>query len=254
MSEKNFLSKARAWATKNKVFGTQAFLRYVMLNFVDHLNKHSADFVFKGGNLLWIYIQTPRATIDLDFATLSVKTHDAIKTILDSVCKSTSQDILYSIKSFEGVDTEEGLGASVSVNYEVDGAKNSFDMDIVYSLPVDFIEIDSLLGTQRIKAASIENIIADKLAASNRFRSGNTRLKDYDDLWRLSKTTTHINSKSLKKLLKNRKVPAKLDEIWISDPMLQAWGSHRKRYKDLPENLFELFREVNKWLSDMLTK
>lgn len=58
---KSVLAKARAWALKRKLFGPQAFLRYAIFGFAETLNQVSDDFVFKGGNLLWIYIATPRA-------------------------------------------------------------------------------------------------------------------------------------------------------------------------------------------------
>ena len=68
---KTFLGKSRSWASQRGLFGPQAFLRYVMLTYLDSLTRISSDFVFKGGNLLWLYIDTPRATVDLDLATIS---------------------------------------------------------------------------------------------------------------------------------------------------------------------------------------
>jgi len=60
--EKRFVVRARNWARKHGLFGTQGFFRYVMFLFIETLAKVSNDFVFKGGNLLWMYIKTPRAT------------------------------------------------------------------------------------------------------------------------------------------------------------------------------------------------
>lgn len=37
--QKTFLVKARQWAAKRKLFGAQAFLRYVMLTYLDSLNR-----------------------------------------------------------------------------------------------------------------------------------------------------------------------------------------------------------------------
>lgn len=64
-----FAAKAKKWATEKDTHGVQAFSRYVMFTFVECLAETSNDFIFKGGNLLWLYIRTPRHTIDLDFAT-----------------------------------------------------------------------------------------------------------------------------------------------------------------------------------------
>ena len=62
------IGKARSWSKKQGLYGPGAFLRFIMMNFVERLNQVSEDLVFKGGNLLWIYIKTPRSTVDLDFS------------------------------------------------------------------------------------------------------------------------------------------------------------------------------------------
>lgn len=74
MPEQMVLAKAKAWAAKKKLFGAQQF-RYVIFCFAENLNQVSDDFIFKGGNLLWAYIATPRATIDLDLATINADSH-----------------------------------------------------------------------------------------------------------------------------------------------------------------------------------
>ena len=50
----NTLMQAKKWALKKKLVGPQAFLRFVMFNFVEKLSETSNDFVFKGGNLLYM--------------------------------------------------------------------------------------------------------------------------------------------------------------------------------------------------------
>src|SRR5437868_1156992 len=93
---KSILAEARVWAMKRNLFGAQAFLRYVILRFAENLCQVSDDFVFKGGNLLWIYINTPRATTDLDLATLKTVSHALIKESLERACE-LDQEIRYSI-------------------------------------------------------------------------------------------------------------------------------------------------------------
>jgi hypothetical protein len=82
---KNFVSRAKSWAAKNKLLGPQAFLKYVIFTYIDALNQKIDDFVFKGGNLLWAYIQTPRATVDLDLSTLEEEDDSEIKKTLSSI-------------------------------------------------------------------------------------------------------------------------------------------------------------------------
>ncbi len=183
---KNFLARAKSWAAKNKLFGPQSFLKYVIFTFIEALNKQSEEFVFKGGNLLWAYIRTPRATVDLDFSTLKVSDNEAIRKIL--VGLREAKGIKFGLTEFRGIEEKAKRGAFATIRYETDsGASNTFNIDIVYGGPADVAEIPSPLGSENsILAASIENIVADKLMAVHRFKAGNTRVKDYDDLWRIS--------------------------------------------------------------------
>ena len=130
------LGQAKSWAAKNKLSGSQAFLRFVIFNFVENINKTSTDFVFKGGNLLWVYIKTPRATIDLDLATLKSNSHLHVKKMLEAICaNSKTSDIEYSILFFKEIAIQNQLGASVAIAYKTkDGSENKFEIDIVYAL------------------------------------------------------------------------------------------------------------------------
>ena len=130
------------------------------------------------------------------------------------------------------------------------GASNTFGLDIVYAIPTENAELPSPLHEEpMIQAATIENIIADKLAAANRFKAGNTRMKDYDDLWRISRSDAAIDRAHLVTLLRKRDIPSRLDPAWIGDDMIRMWASHRSRYIDLPEFLATVFSDVNRWLS-----
>lgn len=246
---KNFLARSKSWAEKNKLFGPQAFLKFVIFTYVEALNRKSDDFVFKGGNLLWAYIGTPRATVDLDLATLAEDDDERIKNILSSV--SEADGIIFYIDKFESIKVADKSGASVTIAYKTEaGSSNKFDIDIAYATPADFEEITSPINPENeIQAASMENIIADKLMTSHRFKRGNTRLKDYDGLWRISISSASIDAKKLKALLSERKIEPKLDKGWISGVTESAWKKHRKQYSDLPENLEDLFSKVNTWLA-----
>jgi hypothetical protein len=50
----------------------------------------------------------------------------------------------------------------------------------------------------------MENIIADKLSARQQFGSGNTRMKDFDDLWRIIQSDVKINRKKLTNLIQKK--------------------------------------------------
>lgn len=223
-----------------------------MFHFVENLCETSDDFVFKGGNLLWVYIATPRATIDLDFVTLKNKSDEKVRTILEEAC-ARSEDIKFKLARYKSIIQQDKTGANAVIEYETDqGAKNQFELDIVFAIETDALEIFSPVNEGKtILSASIENIIADKLSACHRFAAGNTRMKDYDDLWRLSRSEIQVDAKVLRSLTRIRKIPLSLDAHWIGSDLERMWKSHRKRYQDLPDILEAVFEEVNLWLANI---
>lgn len=249
---KTFFQKAKSWAARQKLVGPSAFSRFVMMTFVDHLNQVSDEFVFKGGNLLWVYIRTPRATVDLDLVTRTMNDHDLVRGALNAVCKADTDQIVFSLKEFKPVETDGAKAAAVVIAYRTsEGQENTFDLDIVYAVPTAATRIQSPLDDeQSITVATMENIIADKLSASKRYGSGNTRMKDFDDLWRISKMDPlTVNWSELKTILESRLIPNQLDPAWVTPNMIQNWSNHCRRNRGLPEDLQQLMDEVNSWLS-----
>lgn len=255
--EKTFLARARSWATKRGLFGPQAFLRYVMFTFLDCLFEETDEFIFKGGNLLWLYVKTPRHTIDLDLVTRSSKRTEKIKELLKNACvRSKEKGITFHLISFEEIEKQGSMGSAATIEYKTkEGASNTFDLDIVYSLPTKSkLLVSPIDETHKIRGSSIEEIIADKVTACHRFRGGNTRMKDYDDLWRISKSDLAIKWTTVKRLLKAREVPSLIDMIWINSETSASWSRHRRRYKDLPIDLKNVFSGINTWLRKNLSR
>ena len=186
--KKSFLATARSWISKNQLHGPHAFLRFVMLAFVQHLNEVTDEFVCKRGNLLWLYIKTPRSTVDVDFVTRLLASHEEVRKKLEEVCQKSDGNIQFSIKSFNAVEQQGNLGAAVTIGYVTsEGQENTFDLDIVYAIPSSVTKINSPLEAEEsISVATMENIISDKISTCHRFRGGNPRMQDFDDLWRIS--------------------------------------------------------------------
>ncbi len=245
---KSFRAKAKAWAQKQGLHGQGAFLRYVMFVFTENINRVTDDFVFKGGNLLWVYIHTPRATIDLDFATKTLSVHQSVRGILTDACEIGPPEIEFRIIEFKEIEQREASAAAVRVAYKThDGAANTFDLDIVYLIGKgDIVLASPIEGTQTIRVSPLENIIADKIVTCHRFKSGNTRMKDYDDLWRISKAKKRLDHDLLRALLS---ADCALKTEWADEQMETSWQNHRKRYLDLPPTLGDAIAEINMWLA-----
>ena len=252
-----FYQKARSWAAKQNLHGASAFSRFVMMTFVDRLNHVSDEFIFKGGNLLWVYIKTSRPTVDVDLVTRSTKDHPTVKKLLDAVCNAQSNQIAFSVREFRPMDTNGLKAAAVVIGFRTsEGQENSFDLDIVYAIPTISTRISSTLDDGHdIAAVTMENIIVDKIDACHRFGSGNTRMKDFDDLWRISKSDAgKIDWPTLKKTLEVRGVMGQLEPSWLNDSMGQIWANYLRRHKGLPANLNQLVDEVNFWLNQGFQK
>jgi len=245
-------SEFNRWKKDNDQHGGQAFSRFVMLKFLDGLQITTNDFIFKGGNLLWHYIKTPRETIDLDLVTETLNSHLKIRHEIETSFQF-HDEIEFRIKEFKEIDGEIEIGSAIILEFKtVSGQRNQFSIDIVYALPTDISIINSTVSGVPTKSASIENIIADKLSASHKFRSGNTRMKDFDDLWRISHSQIKINSKKLKKILIERNISVSLEDEWVSY-LEESWSRHSKMYKDIPKDLSTVFDQINKWMNKLLS-
>ena len=147
--KQTFRGRAKSWAVKQGIHGPQAFFRFVIFTFLDCLSKESDEFVFKGGNLLWLYIHTPRETIDLDLVTRRVKKTSEVKELLVRSCRH-AEGIEFKLISIKEVTAEGELGAAVTMGFSTDdGAFNKFDLDIVYVLPTRTITVPSPLPASR---------------------------------------------------------------------------------------------------------
>lgn len=243
--------KFSKWKELHDQHGKQAFTRFIMLNFLDGLEKVSDEFIFKGGNLLWHYIKTPRETTDLDLSTLTLRSHDEVLQQIESSF-SYHNEIDFFIKEFVKVDKGKNIGARIIIGYQTDrGQRNQFQIDVVYSLAVDLAKVKSTINEVSYKAASIENIIADKMDAALRFGSGNTRIKDFDDLWRISKSNIEVDKSKLLEIFKVRGLSNELPLEW-ADYMSDSWKAHNRKYRDVPKSIHEVFEHINEWLDSIV--
>ncbi|MBI4405175.1 MAG: nucleotidyl transferase AbiEii/AbiGii toxin family protein [Deltaproteobacteria bacterium] len=246
-----FFGRAKSWASKKGLFGPQAFFRYVVFTYVDCLAQETDDFVCKGGNLLWLYIHTPRQTVDLDLVTLKADTTAKVKELLESGCRrGNEKGVSFRLISLKEVSQQGERGASATMEYKTEGgAANTFDLDIVYVLPTEWKMLPSPIESDTtIRGATLEHVIVDKIATCHRFGGGNTRMKDFDDLWRISKSDQKIDWAKVKDGLARMKVPPTLDKDWINVETTAAWERHVKKYKDLPRDIDQVIVAVNGWL------
>jgi len=246
----NFKKSFLLWKNDNGEHGPRAMTRFVIIKFVEGLQSVAPDkYIFKGGNLLWHYIKTPRSTVDVDFATdVELEVGQVLKDFGDVRAEGCE----FKLKNHKSVETDEKSGLSVQMEFMTEeGSTNPFGIDVVFAVKTHSKKIK--LSNTQIMAASLENIIVDKVAACHRFAGGNTRMKDFDDLYRIAKANQRVDHRLVQEIAAERRIELSLDKTWINQQMKVAWKEYtqKKVYKDssgLPEGLSQLFDITNEYL------
>nr|BFD64819.1 hypothetical protein BdHM001_35000 [Bdellovibrio sp. HM001] len=247
----SFSKRYEQWKRDTGSHGNMAKNRYVMLLFLEALNEQSQDFVFKGGNLLWHYIKSERPTTDLDLAT---DVEMEISQVIETIENLRVDGVTFKIAQAEEIRQNGKIGAALQIAFKTeDGAVNKFGIDVVFAVPTHTALVRMI--TKEIKAASMENIILDKVSACHRFKGGNTRMKDYDDLFRIAESGTEIRPLVLVELARARGIDLKLDQS-IADDLESEYSKYlgykaNKGAKTLPRTISELIEIVNVFLMDV---
>ncbi len=246
----NFKKNFAKWKTETGEHGPRGMTRFVIMQFVEGLQSVAPDrYIFKGGNLLWHYIKTPRSTVDVDFAT---DVEVEIEQVLNDFASVQTDGCTFSVKSHNAVESDEKSGLSVQMEFLTEeGSTNPFGIDVVFAVKTHSKKIK--LANSQVTAASLENIIVDKVAACHRFAGGNTRMKDFDDLYRIAKANQVVDSKLIQKIATERDVDLSLSTNWINKQMQEAWDEYiqKKVYKDsygLPKDLSQLIDITNEYI------
>jgi predicted nucleotidyltransferase component of viral defense system len=249
----NFKKTFAKWKLMNNEHGPRAMTRFVIMQFVEGLQSVAPDrYIFKGGNLLWHYIKTPRSTVDVDFAT---DIELEVEQVLKDFSSVQTEGCTFLVKAHNAVESDEKSGLAVQIEFMTEeGSTNPFGIDVVFAVKTHSKRIK--LANTLVMAASLENIIVDKVAACHRFAGGNTRMKDFDDLYRIAMANQKVDAKLIHKIAIERDVELSLDLKWINKQMKDAWVEYtqKKVYKDafgLPKDIIQLIETTNEYLSNV---
>jgi hypothetical protein len=252
-NNKTYKHKILKFKEKYKLDSKTAHLKYFLLVFARHLNEVSKDYVFKGGNVIWYYINTPRRTVDLDAITLSLKTPEMVLKDFEAACRLNSA-LGYHVTKHRIVDKTEEIGLKgmrIWIKYDCEKMTNTFYVDIVMNLKTDYCEKNFPPDDIKLPISTLEEVIHNKLHAAFRFGTGNTRMKDYDDLYRIALAKPVLDKEKLKRFLGD--MPEKLPNKFIRD-LTPAWSEHIKQYPDLPDSLKTVFSTINDFLEKATKK
>ena len=249
------LAKLKNKAKDSGITYQQCLQLFVQEEFLRKLSKSGYDnfLILKGG--LFIYSLTnfeSRATIDVDF--LLVGYESSLDTVKDLICKiidtPTDNDyITMTAQCFEEISPQRKYhGISTQIIAQIKNVRVPFNIDIGVGDVVVPMPEHRKINTQLpdfeapiIKTYSLESTIAEKFDAILQRFELTSRMKDFYDIYYLSRTFNFEGAKlqsAIFKTLKRRGTPydkdsfKRLVSLAEDEDMQKRWKNFLKTIKD----------------------
>jgi hypothetical protein len=169
-------------------------------------SKRREQFVLKGATLFLIWKgQLPRPTRDVDLLGYgSPEVEDVISYIKEICSLEVDDGIVFDLNHIEGQPIREDAeydGVRVWIPASLDSARSKLQVDIGFGDAVDPAaeekELPAILKLEpaKIKVYPPEVAIAEKLQAMVHLGLANSRMKDFFDIWLLSKEQSFLMSR-----------------------------------------------------------
>lgn len=226
------------------------FRNYFMERFLERisLSKYNNNFVLKGGMLVASMLGLDsRATMDIDTSVFSIPlTVESAKNLIEEIAKINIDDNV----SFEVTDAEEimeehdyhGVRIKLIANFGTFKQPIKIDIstgDVITPSAVEY-NYKLMLEDRSIPLLSynLETLLAEKLETIIARSTANTRMRDFYDVYLLSKTqyidmqnlksALYETAKSRNTYLSEENVELVLSEISESEAMFDSWGKYKK--------------------------
>jgi len=234
VSAESIKAKLKKEADINKKDYNYLLLHYLIERLLYRLSisSYANNFILKGGLLLYTILnERGRATKDVDFLAKNIEnTHSELVRIFteiasipfnDAVSFDTKNITVESIKEdaeYQGIRIK--LTAFLKKSHHVLQLDVGFD-DVIIPHPVEMIYPTLLdMESPRLKAYSLESVIAEKFQAIIYLADLNSRMKDYYDIFELSRhcyfNGTNL-SEAIKHTFKNRKTEFNPEPVVFND-------------------------------------
>jgi len=233
------------------------------------ISEYKNIFILKGGLLILstLNIKT-RPTRDIDFLARDIPNNlDRVSFIFKEIAEIDINDgVEYDPESVEVEKITEGAnydGIRVKIKAYIGSAEKNIQIVLGFGDVVvpDEIKMDypSLLDFKKpnIKAYSLETVIAEKFEAILSLSLINSRMKDFYDIYILSKEKDfngRVLSKAIKATIENRKTEVKenhpvFEEKFANDKVRnQMWQSYLKKIGKEPFDFNEAMKRLNEFL------
>lgn len=265
------LNQARA----NKEDFNHLLNRYGMERFLYRLSisSYSEEFILKGASLFLVWQeQSYRVTKDADFLSFGDPDLDRLSEIFKEICDiecPVKDGIVFSSGSIkvQAIREEQAYdGVRISLSGALNKARVSLQIDVGFGDVVtpspEMIEYPSLLEfpKPKLRAYSRYSVVAEKVEAMVTLGMANSRMKDFYDVWLMSKLH-EFEYKILKQALENTfsrrqtKIPDKeplalTAEFYNDSQKQQQWKAflRKTKIKDKPDDLELIIAELTTFI------
>jgi predicted nucleotidyltransferase component of viral defense system len=243
-----------------------------------HQSQYKERFILKGGSLLARYIDLGRETRDLDFLVEQIANAiESIGNAVDHICSIDLNDAF----SFERVKINplehshmHYTGAQVALLARLGKTRTHLQIDLGFGDIVEPIDHSiSMTSTRkgplfesqiRLRCYPKEFIFAEKLETVIYRGGGNSRMKDFHDLYSLVSLPMCLNAiyteKVVIRVFKHRQasiqnLPLHFDTTGMTK-LQSLWYDYRQDLKPsvlLPSAFGEVVSKINHWLLSMTT-
>ena len=217
-------------------------------------------FILKGATLFLIWAgKLPRPTRDLDFLGYGSAEIDKVVGAIREICSIKAEDgVVFDLEKIRGEKIREEAdydGVRIRVPAALDGARVQLQIDIGFGDGVDPAPEEMAfpvmldMEAPKVKTYPAEVVIAEKFQAMVHLGIANSRMKDFFDIWILSREQTFQMSRlrrALEATFVRRKTalpaesPTALTDAFLKDKgKADQWKAFLSRMQ-LPKDLAEL--------------
>ncbi len=224
------------------------------------LSKQHDRFVLKGATLFLVWnAELARPTRDIDFLGFGSPDLNDVLQAIREICALQAEDgIVFNLGEIRGDEIREEAeydGVRAFIPASLDDARITLQIDIGFGDAVEPAPIDMELPVMldlpapKLRTYPAEAVIAEKFQAMVHLGIANSRMKDFFDIWMLSRDRAFkiiqlrramVATFGRRKTLLPGAVPTALTETFLRDPeKIKLWKAFLKRIQ-LPDGHAEL--------------
>jgi predicted nucleotidyltransferase component of viral defense system len=262
------LTRSRAENADYQILLTRYALERLLFRL--SISEHRERFVLKGALLFVTWIADPfRPTRDLDLLGFGANTPEAVADTFKDICSTAVPDdgVVFNIDGLTAAPIREDLeygGIRIQTHALIDGARIPIQVDIGFGdiITPGPVEIDYpvLLDfpVPHIRAYPVETVVAEKFNAMVALGIANSRLKDFYDLWLISRTFEFDRAglfTAVERTFERRGTPMPTDlPTGLTDQYAEQWDTRwkaflrREHMRAAPDNLSLLIQDLREFL------